>query len=232
MFIEQLSLPAELVQLVKEIEYKVGNNIEIIVEDEARYKAAQEILDGKPIIKFLREIREIDVCHELLHMRLEIRGYPRSVTLSDSPPFDKVLVTNNLIEFQSMIEHQIIYPEMENYGYDPYSDCEQTVVNSMLPQLQNKQYLSGLPPHDLYCGLAQTITRVLLETKNPEIKKRVRRLVANEYVKPWKASRDIELMIRDQIGKWTPERCENVLINVMDRLGIKRSSYKLVANSF
>ncbi len=77
-----------------------------------------------------------NVAHGLCHLRCRLRGYPTSVTTPQAE--DQFLVSNTCSDLQSLIEHRIIYPELEIMGFDPKNETE-TILKAFKPEHFNKE---------------------------------------------------------------------------------------------
>ena len=152
-------LPVNLVPLVEEIEEKYKSRILLIRDPNLRAHAACRISDNGVPELHVKRGTTYDIAHELAHLRCRARGYPSTRTLIEAiNPMTSTACT----EIQSVVEHQIIYPELIELGFDPHED----VCNSVLAV--GMTTLAPLPNIG-HVDLATSYLRVEMETNSPEI---------------------------------------------------------------
>lgn len=96
--------------------------------------------EGKEPTVGLRDPDGLDlynIAHGLCHLRCRIRGYPASMTMHAAK--DGQLVSDTCSDLQSLIEHQIIYPELEALGYQPKRETETIVINTFQTEKLTKK---------------------------------------------------------------------------------------------
>jgi hypothetical protein len=112
--IRDLNLPQHLLNLISKIESKTGEKLvfnQYVPGPEISLIEAQAgIINGIPtIILSPSGFRNITILHELLHLELELLGYPRTMSLKSSQLFSVPMINLALTETGSLIEHKVIH---------------------------------------------------------------------------------------------------------------------------
>ena len=83
--------------------------------------ATSGISDGQPWIELDESAgrTEADVVHELLHLKLKARGFPRDFVVHAPAGVDPELVRLAAGQIFSLLEHRLMFPEMRRMGFDP-----------------------------------------------------------------------------------------------------------------
>jgi len=84
---------------------------------------------GRPIIIYQNEKKLCDggVAEELMHLYLDYSGYPRI-----SCPPNENLARQAAVILQNVLQHSIIFPQLESLGYNP-RDSEYSPVRKSNP---------------------------------------------------------------------------------------------------
>lgn len=235
--ITDFQVPKSLYGVVAEVESITGKKImlrRIPRDPQFSYSAACGIRDdGVPEIVFTSDeyVDEINFCHELLHLTLQVRGYPRTKTLSGAGGFDAYGVGTVLSDVGSLIEHDIIYEQMAKFGFDPWGDLERKVENFMFPL---EKYVARCKteynsPAAFRVGPSLHLARAFLEVQSRSLKKELTKVCKKKLQKSFRVGRTIANTIRNDQDK-TPESCEKVLAKIMALLEFPRECY-LVTNT-
>ena len=226
---ESLNLPAKLTLLIKEIESKAKCSISFRETKEQSMEGGARLENGVPCIylKVPAGLRDICICHELLHLQCELAGFPRTKTLDEKPPYDYATINNSLSEIGSIIEHQIIYPKMLQLGYDPYTDVDQKVLLKFLPELENEDYPFGdMHPTMRHLFLTLHLSRALLETNFSALRKRVRKVSKIKCPQSLVEAKSIVCLIRE-VSVDNPQTCKRVLADSIQILKIPKETYEI-----
>lgn len=125
-------LPSQVTDLVDRIEIFAGREINVVIDtrpvsptDPNPDRLATEVTENSATI-YLRERTKFPthgVLHELLHIeRFWIEGVPQILPLND-PTGSNLQVTSSI---ENTLEHLIIVPREEVYGFEPYSYWNET----------------------------------------------------------------------------------------------------------
>lgn len=78
---------------------------------------------GAPRITLFREPTEVDIVHELMHLKMLAEGFP-AVNFTVNFDLDPATVTDWLQLFtyiRDTVEHRVMYARMRKMGYDPFA---------------------------------------------------------------------------------------------------------------
>lgn len=220
-----LNLPEKIFPLITSIEGAFARPVVFAMVDDLLHAEAYGGLDdnGTPLVCMMPHgCREITIVHELLHLECEAQGFPRTRSQGGTAKLPPEKVSNLIGEWFSIIEHQIIYPKMENLGYDPSEDIESKARNALLSPLRSKiEFLRRNPNRDiLLADLVTQTTRVLTEGRRP-----LRRQLAKTMQDSFPTELDLATRLADQIksvNNWTPQEVKIVAENCLDAIGIPK----------
>lgn len=124
---------------------------------------------------------EENIAHELLHLKLEYQGFPRTTFPQGS------LEAISASELLSIMEHRLIYDELEKMGYNPHESLRKSAEEQLIPELKKEFPWSEFPPIKRKVVLSIIYTRAKIELNNKDIIKQIDKL----FVKKIKESRII-----------------------------------------
>jgi len=181
-----VQLGSEVVSWLNEVEKKLGNKIYAEyaeldeVDSESDYVFGTSYITAKGVAVLQvdesffgqdKKKTEAVIAHELLHLRLRVRGYPQflfSSTVKTKKGLAQDVEQSNVNDLVSMIEHKIFKSEMQRSGFDKLID-----LTNGLEAARYADYTDD--------GQADTLnyTRAVLEWNNPKL--------LEEYTKIYKA---------------------------------------------
>jgi hypothetical protein len=93
--------------------------------------------DGTPWIELdaVDGVSETRVVHELFHLQLKSRGFPRGFRVETAKNVDTELVRLAATDIISLLEHRLFFPKMRQMGFDPVREYRAEV----------EKYIRGAP---------------------------------------------------------------------------------------
>jgi hypothetical protein len=216
-----IELPASLQDMTELIGLRTGHAVRFYKTTNPNAYEECGIENHVPSIG-LRDPDGIDlynIAHGLFHLRCRIRGFPKTITKFSAN--DQFLVLNASSDLQSLIEHQIIYPELEGAGFQPRSETEQIVLNTFKPDKFTKK-IRKRP--EVRCQLALIYARVLLEVPSGETASKAEAWFASVEKEARRIGRKIVSKIRNA-DLTSPEGYKKVFDECAALLGIPAKDY-------
>lgn len=215
-----IKLRPEIRTMVVEIEQKTGRRIlaRFIEEQDFTLGSSYISEDGIPVVLVDYALEDGDgkkleavITHELLHLRLRVRGYPtflfsESINMSKGRAIDTE--QGHLNDLISLIEHQIFKADMEKFGLSEYINL---AGDTAAGARKNKGKEDGQADVINY-------VRAILEYPNAKDVEEVRKIYAENR---WTRALREGKTIADIIGTsdlQTPKMVETVFLKCIARL--------------
>lgn len=127
-------LGPELAGIVKEIEVKTGKKVFADFDEQPEFQLGSSFIEddsGRAVIlidpALEKEPKKLEavLAHELLHLRLRVRGFPSfifSPTVRTAKGRAIDVEQSNINDLRSMIEHRVFRTEMERFGLYQFID--------------------------------------------------------------------------------------------------------------
>lgn len=194
-------------------------------------QAACDTDSGYPIVYFSPgSVTAINACHELLHLKCEYLGYPRPCRTFEVTPdltIEQWAVHDGITEISSFVEHRVIYPQMEELGFDPYADVARVVMKQgffeSLAEMRKLAQLGAINASG-HMNLMTQSARFLLEVRDAGLRKRLlqeKEWFAEDFRKASKIAR-----ILSRAGL-TPYSCRRAMVQAFDVAEIPKDTYDI-----
>jgi hypothetical protein len=234
--LEELDNYERIRRIVEEVNTLAGSPIVFMEyleypKDSIGAQASCSTDTGRPEVHFYPgSLSLINACHEVLHLKCEYLKYPRTrVTfdLTADLPIEQWAVYDGITEIVSLVEHRVIYPQMEALGFDPWKDVEQ--------RMQHDDFFGGLQKmRDLaadgginasgHMNLMARSARLLLELRNAELRSRFLR-DKNWFAQDFRTARKIVDVLKR--AGLTQNACRRAMVRALDLAEIPRDSYNI-----
>lgn len=229
---DSLPLTKSLTNLISQVEQSTTEPVIFVFDNFSNNEGASAIIDEVPTV-FLSSvgIRPITICHELLHLICETKGYSRPKAIKAEGQFTIPLIHQTCLEIAAMIEHQKIYHRMIELQYDPYKELEDKTLNSLIPNIQvhnpNNPYEivdeTNIAHHLQYF---RNIMRPLSELGSLEIHQEIKKNAQIKCPKALEKAEAIAGLIKKE-KNWDKKVCKRVLAKAIKIAGIPDGTYKI-----
>lgn len=216
---KKFHLPDKVEKLVKEVEKLTGTSIKWEEADTLRGRMSNDLVDGAPTIRY-REFSIGAAAEELLHLKLRLSGYPRL----KCP--ENLNITRQVMDMlQNVIEHQIIYPELESIGFKPRK-TQASAVLKQFKQLSEVELGRLSKEPELRALFAIVYVRANVECDSDSLKKKLDSRFSHDRLKSVKNMAK-ELILTIQTSELltrkdfitTAQRCLSIL-SLSHQIGI------------
>jgi len=123
-------LPEKVMRILRELEAAAGAKVEWRKVDKLSGKMSKDWEDDGPIVLF-REYSHEGAAHELLHLLLDVEGFPGISRCNRWSANAAGTVVHNLLQ------HLMIFPRLRELGFDP-DTRECTANESLLGNIQDQ----------------------------------------------------------------------------------------------
>jgi hypothetical protein len=184
------------------VQFKDIETIEAKEKAGPKPKGGARVENGIPIVYINIEngLSEENIAHELLHLRFQYQGFPRTNFPQGSL---EALAAGELL---SIMEHRILYPELENMGYDPHRSFATDVKNKLVPEFEKDSPYPGWGRLMQECMFSIWYLRINLEVNDNNLIERI----DNLYIEKAKKSRIIGKRLSNVIKQENPDTAEKI----------------------
>lgn len=195
-----IKLRPEAIKVWKDVEKRAGKPvIESLVDDSGGADVARSWIDnnGTPVIQIMgrRGLNEDSIVHELFHLHLIVRGFPRFIscpTANQTSPELVKYIAFARAEIDNAVQHWMFYPKMRQIGLKPQDGYDK------LSTLSERSDWNDLTVFMLREGRILHYFRTALEIDDPTI---VKHFTTWYVVKGWNEELQIAQQMMEIVKK-------------------------------
>lgn len=204
-------LPPHLKKLQSEIENMVGRSIVWKESTGIGGEMCAEIQNGDPVICY-RQFTEAGTAEELMHLKLHLLRIPRLKC-----PENLHLSMQVATMLDNALQHHIIYPELEKWGYDP-KRTECNGVRKQLDKLERTDFARLKRESNLKALFAMVFARGKLDCCATDVTHRLDDLFSEKKLRGARIAGEKVINIIQQHEGTDPNTCRMTLERCLSAL--------------